>query len=326
MKNAIKSYLRENIDEKVTLKSWDSKEYLPLHLHELYKFYKLNILEESCLLMEVINEVPGIENLKKHMKVIRKSLNDNLVFLFKSISSFRRKSLIKERISFIIEDGQIYLPFLGMDLKKMTLEKTDNIEKFSVTTQLIFLYYLYNKDLIINATELAKMLETSVMTASRVLNDLYSLGLLTYETKGKTARSKYYQRIDDPDYYKIGSRYLKNPVSKIVYVENIETIKKLPVAGLEALSINTMLNPPRRLVRAISKKKVGKIKDYMILNRDMIADMDLIEVEIWEYEPGLLARNNVVDLLSMTLSINFADERVERAIEERLKGEVWYSE
>lgn len=180
----------------------------------------MNILEESCLLIEVINEVPGIENLRKHMRTIRKSLDDNLVFLFKNISSFRRKALIKDRIPFIVEDGQMYLPFIGMDLKKITDENIKNIEKFSSTTQLVFLYFLYNKDLLINATELANILNSSVMTAWRALNDLYSLGLLTYEISGKTGRSKEYIRIDDTDYYNIGSQYLKSPFSRVVYVDS----------------------------------------------------------------------------------------------------------
>lgn len=326
MKDVVEGYLKEHIDTNISINQWNEREWLPIFLSELYTFYKMNILCEDCLLIEVKNVVPGIEDLKKHMKTISKSLDDNLVILFKSISSFRRKTLIENRISFIVENGQMYLPFLGMQLKKTNDENTKIIEKFSSTSQLLFLYFLYNKELLINTTELAVLLNTSTMTASRALNDLYSLGLLTYEISGKTGRSKRYKRIADTCYYHSGSKYLKNPVSKVKYIDN-NMAHDFPVAGLEALSMQSMLNPPKKLVRAISKQKAKDIKQHMVLNRDKIADMDLIELQIWNYEPKFLAKNGVVDLVSLVMSVSETnDERVQIAIEEMLKCELWYTE
>lgn len=325
MKDVVEGYLKENIDINITIKQWNEREWLPIFLSEIYTFYKMNILGEYCLLIEVNNEIPGIEDLKKHIKAISKSVDDNLVLLFKSISSFRRKTLIENRIPFIVENGQMYLPFLGMELKKTTEENTKIIEKFSSSTQLVFLYFLYNKDLLINTTELAEIFSTSTMTASRALNDLYSLGLLTYEISGKTGRSKRYKRIADTCYYNRGSKHLKNPVSKVEYVYN-NIAHDFPVAGFEALSMQSMINPPKKSVRAISKQKVKDIKQHIVLNRDKIADMDLIELQIWDYDPQFLARDGVVDIVSLVKSVSETnDERVEIAIEERLKCEIWYT-
>jgi predicted transcriptional regulator len=325
VKDVVEGYLKEHIDTDITIKQWNEREYLPIFLSEIYSFYKMNILGEYCLLIEVNNEIPGIENLKKHMNTISKNIDDELVLLFKSISSFRRKTLIENRIPFIVENGQMYLPFLGMKLKKTTDKNTKIIEKFSSSAQLVFLYFLYNKDLQINTTELAEIFNTAKMTASRALNDLYLLGLLTYEISGKTGRSKRYKRIDDTCYYNRGSKYLKNPVNKVKYVDN-NIAHDFPVAGLEALSMQSMLNPPKNLVRAISKQKAKDIKEQIILNRDKIADMNLIELQIWNYEPEFLAVNGVVDLVSLVMSVSETnDDRVDIAIEERLKCEIWYT-
>ena len=324
MKNVLEGYLKGNIDEKISIQPWNSKARLPIFILEIYTFYKMNILDKHCLLLEVVDEVPGIEDLRKHINTINKIVDENLVFLFKSISSFRRNTLIENRIPFIVENGQMFLPFLGMDLK-MAKEKTSKkIEKFSSSTQVVFLYFLYNKDLMINATELALILNSSIMTASRALVDLYSLGLLNYEIDGITGRSKRYKRIDNTDYYSRGSKYLKNPVSRVVYVDNIAN--DFPVAGLEALSIQSMLNPPKRSVRAISKQKAKDIKQHIVLSRDKIADMNLIELQIWDYKPELLATSNIVDLVSLVMSISGSnDDRVEMAIEKKLKGEAWFT-
>ncbi|GAA0180834.1 hypothetical protein SH2C18_34600 [Clostridium sediminicola] len=324
MKDIVKAYLRENVDESINIELWDSKDYLPLFLLERYTFYKVNILGKACLLIQVIDDIPGIDDLKKHLKVIRKSTNEHLVLLFKSISTFRRKSLLESHIPFIIENGQMYLPFLGLDMQKITEKNIKEIKKFSPMTQLIFLYFLYNKDLSIYATELANIINTSLMTTTRALNELYQLDLLTYEISGKTGRSKVYKRINDIDYYDRGFEYLKNPVNKVVYVEKSE--KNLPFAGLEALSMQSMINPPKRPVRAIFKKFAKEIDQNVINNPDKIADMDLIEIEIWDYDPNLLVKDNMVDIVSLTMSIkDINDERVEQAIEERLKGETWFT-
>jgi len=325
MKNALEDYLKESIDKNISVTPWNEREKLPIFLSELYTFYKINLLGEQCIVAEVLNEIQGIDNLKKHIKIISNSVDCHVVFLFRAVSAFRRKTLIQERIPFIVENGQVYLPFICLDLKKISHEKTNIIEMFSPTTQLVFLYFLYNKNLCINTSELAKLLNSSAMTANRALNELYLLGLLTFEISGKTGRSKLYKRIGDKDYYSRGSKYLKNPVNKVVYVEKIHALNIMPVAGLEALSMESMLNPPRKQIRAISKKKAADIKKYVVLNKDKIADMNLIELQLWDYDPEILVKNNLVDLISMVLSLTEnKDERVEKAIAERLESETWY--
>lgn len=325
----VEDYLIENIDGNINIIAWNGKDRLPLFLSELYDFYELNILEKHCIMMKFINDIPKIDDMKKHMKIIKTVSDDNLVFIFNAISSFKRKSLIDNRIPFVVKNGQMYLPFLGLDLKNTTDKSIKYIEKFSTSAQILFLWFLYNKELILNATELAEMLNVTVMTASRALNDLYSLGVLRYEVGGKTGRSKKYKRIEDSEYYEIGSKYLKNPINKVVYLDRAayNMVTDLPVAGLEALSMLSMLNPPTRQVRAISKQKIHNIQGYIVTDRDKICDLNLMELQIWDYDPILLAKNNMVDLASLAMSLNSAsDERVQQAIEESMIGETWYKD
>ncbi|MGM9972550.1 MAG: winged helix-turn-helix domain-containing protein [Clostridiaceae bacterium] len=325
MKNAIENYLKESIDENIIIGPWNGKKNLPLFLLEAYNFYQAEILGKKCIFIEILYEAPGIDILKKHMKAVNKIADQHLVLLYKSITWFRRKSLIKNRIPFIVEDGQMYLPFMGLDLKRTLDEPKKKIDKFSSSTQLGFLYFLYNKEMIINATALAEALNTSNMTASRILNDLYAVGLLTYEVAGRTGRSKEYKRISDPDYYREGSRYLKSPVKQIIYVEN--EVDDTLIAGLEALSMISMINPPQGLVRAITKEKLDKESVLIVRNKDRITDEKLVELEVWHYDPTLLSKEQYVDIASLALSLkDINDERVEQALAERLESEEWYTE
>lgn len=324
MKEVLENYLKENIDVKLRIQLWDGKKRLPLFLLELYDFYKVEILGQSCILIEILQKSPGIDVIKKHKKAINKMVDEQLVFVYRSISRFRRKSLIENRVPFVVEDGQMYLPFLGLDLKKTVDKQVKKVATFSAATQLVFLYFLYNGDINICATELSAVLNTSNMTASRSLNELYDMALLIYEVGGKTGRSKRYKKINNPEYYCEGSQYLKTPVSKTVYTEKL--IEDVPAAGLEALSMISMMNPPQNPVIAISKDRLIEIEPYLVKDRDRIVDEKLIKIEVWRYNPMLLSKEKYVDLVSLAISLKeINDERVEHALEERLKGESWYT-
>ena len=324
MKGALEIYLKENIDENISIQLWHGKKKLPLFLLEFYDFFQAEIVGQRCILIEILQVAPGIDVIKKHMKVINKTVDEQLVFVYKSISRFRRKSLIENRIPFVVEDGQMYLPFWGLDLKKTEDKQVKDVITFSSSTQLAFLYILYNGDMNICAKELAVALNTSNMTASRSLNDLYDVRLLTYEISGKTRRSKKYIKINDPAYYREGSGYLKNPVMKTVYTG--QKIMDVNTAGLEALSMISMMNPPKNPVIAISKERLKRIEFDLVKDRDRIADENLTEIEVWRYDPTLLSKEKQVDLVSLALSLKeIKDERVEQELEERLKGETWYT-
>ncbi len=135
------------------------------------------------------------------------------------------------------------------------------------------------------------------MTALRVLNDLYHANFITFEIGGMTGRSKEYRRIPDPDYFLRGRDYLKTPVRRSIY------IKTRPLgamtAGMDALSELSMINPPGHPIMVIDRNKLNKEQIEVIKNKDLIKDTKLVELELWDYDPGLFSNNSHVDLLSL---------------------------
>lgn len=319
----VKRYLKDNIDEQTTIKNWDYMDEIPIFLRGIYKFYTMKILGNQCILLETIDEVPGIDAIKKHINTIEQITNEQIVFYYRKITRYRRKSLIQNKIPFVIEDGQIFLPFLGLHLKNIGDSLEKQISTFTPSAQMAYLYFLYNKETVVNTTEFSKVFGWNTMKSSRALNELYNAKLLIYEIGGKTGRSKYYSRISDPDYFQKGKVFLNSPIKKIVYVKNEP--KNSLIAGLEALSELSMINPPRHKVRAIHIDNLNKNSLEIISNKDIIEDKKLVELQIWEYDPKLFMMKDIIDTASLYISLKKEnDERIEQALEEVLRENKWY--
>jgi len=317
-------YLKENIDERITIKPWIKKNNFPIFLRDSYSFYEMTILGTQCILLEAVNEMPNVDQIRKHIKQIKNLTDCQIVLFYKDITRYRRKSLIENRIAFVIEDGQMYLPFLGLDLKKAE-EHVEEVKGFTTPAQIAYLYFLYHKQDVVNTTEFAKKLGFNKMTASRALNDLHHANLITFEIGGMTGRSKEYKRIPDPDYFLRGRDYLKTPVRKIIYTKT-RPLGAL-TAGMDALSELSMINPPGHPIMAIDRNKLNEEQIEVVKNKELIKDTKLVELELWDYDPDLFSNNRHVDLLSLYASLKEeTDDRVEQALEEVLRGEPWYTD
>ena len=325
MIHGLERYLKENIDDDLMIEPWDQENKLSINLRETYIYHRMTVLGVQCVLLEVRRVAPSIDQIKKHIRQIQKTTDHQIVLYYKEISRYRRKSLIDNRISFVIENGQMYLPFLGVDLKKTTQNIEEEPSEFSASTQVVYLYFLYHENSVINATELSDILNFSIMTASRALNILYDANLLAYTIGGKTGRSKNYRRISNPLYFLKGRDYLRTPVVKTVHVTTRPP--GVMLAGQEALAALSMINPPDHHVYAISNSEYKNLEMDEIPDFDAIKDLKPVEVELWTYDPRLLSDKDYVDVLSLYLSLkDETDERVDQALADILRSEGWYTD
>jgi len=316
---------------------FDNKKRIPLYLRNKYNFYEIIILEQPCILLEIIEESPTINSLIKNIATIQKYIPKQVVIYFKRLSSYRRKSLIKNRMSFVDEQGQFFFTFFGLfinnnsknvnDILYSEINSKSYLKKieFSPIIQLAYLFFLYNEQASMTNIDFAKRFKTTDMNASRALKGLYNHNLIDYEIGGKTSRTKIYNRVFNGKYYMKGKDYLINPIKKIVYVREIP--ENSYIAGLEALSKISMLNPPNHKVRAISSNNFTEQNIRVIINEDIIKDANLVQLEIWNYNPKYFVKNNTVDILSLYLTLKESkDERIEKEIQQLVRKESWYME
>lgn len=327
MKDEIKKFLEENIGGEVVVDDFFDLKDLPLFLLEKYNFYKANFLDVDVMLLELLDDSLSTLQIKRNKYIVEEIFDVKVVFVLKNISQFKRKKIIESGLSFILISGQMFLPFLGVKLEKSLKDGKRSINRFTPITQLVFLIFLYDKDKIFNATELSQVLMTSQVHIIRALKDLYSIGLLKVSVGGKTGRSKYYRRIEDPNYYQKGRDFLISPVMKKMYIDDINILDSYVYSGLDGLSRISMINPSSNKTVAISKAISRRISDKFYRDYDEIVEKELIEVEIWKYDPQILTSQKVVDVLSLKMSLNDRfDDRVEIEIGKAMEKEKWYTD
>jgi len=166
------------------------------------------------------------------------------------------------------------------------------------------------------------------MTASRALDELYETKLVTYTVKGKTGRQMYYRRIKDPQFFNIGYQYLKSPVvEKINIYAHVNILRSLK-AGLSALSDKSMISIPKHEIRAIGKGIKNNLKSLFnsfIDNNNKYDKEPLMQIEVWAYDPAILSREEIVDIVSLKLSLeNEKDDRIQIEIENLIREFKWY--
>jgi len=318
--------LRQTIDEQVQIRPWKESDKIPLYFLEFYKMYEITLLGVTFLLANEVGSPAGTNALKKHAMRLCALADLPVAFLFKSLSRYRMQSMLSNRIPFMLEDAQMFLPFLGINVKQPK-EFVQRVEKskFSPSTQLAYLYFLYRENVEMNATRLAKELNFTTMTASRALQHLYEVELLQCRVSGKTGRSKEYRKIDGPLFFKRGKEFLCSPVKQIVNVRHLPDTSLL--AGLEALAQLTMINGPEYSIRAIGQNQFSNMQEAIVRDEAMVKDMKLAELQIWAYDPLLFSVNGHVDPLSLYLSLmDLKDERVDMALEDMLRRQRWYTD
>ena len=119
--------------------------------------------------------------------------------------------------------------------------------------------------------------------------------------------------------FEAAGEYLSSPVKKTVYIDNDIPDTDLLLSGYSALSEYSLLNPPQ--VKTLATARIPEAASG--ISKSLLDSDKQMRIEIWNYDPLILADNNKVDLLSLALSLkDDPDERVQEALDEALK-EFW---
>ena len=292
-------------------------EHLPNFIVTRYRLQRVSMNGQGVIFLYPKTELEQVEVLKKQIARIQKNENLPVVLVLNELSFRQKEYLIREKIPFIVEGRQIYLPFMALYLQERCNAEKKPREEILPSAQMLLLHFIYGGAQELSTSQAAKDLELTPTSISRASRQLEEMGLLHIRKAG-VQRILYSEDSPKMLFQKTGDTLL-NPVKRTVYIPKELVGTDLLESGYSALAEYSMLNAPN--VRCYAAERISQWKDVMT-NRLQNSQVQ-VAVEMWRYNPRKLSMRNAVDELSLALALREdADERVEEAVEEML-NELW---
>ena len=309
-------YLNKVLGIEVTYENVEFT-HLPNFIVTRYRLQMASMNGKKVIFLYPKTELEQIVVLKKHIARIQKNENMPIVLVLKEITSRQKEYLIRERIPFIVEERQIYLPFMALYLQQRCNAERKPREEILPSAQMLLLHFIYGGAKEMSTSRAAKDLKLTPTSISRASKQLEEMGMLHIK---KVGVQRILQSEDSPKMlFKKAGDILQNPVKRTIYIPKELVKTELLESGYSALAEYSMLNKPN--IKCYATERISQWKDVMT---NSLQDSQVqVAVEMWRYNPQKLSTRNTVDELSLALSLRKdVDERVEAAVEEML-NELW---
>jgi DNA-binding MarR family transcriptional regulator len=272
---------------------------------------------QKVFLLYPKTELDQVNAIKKHIQKIQALEKIPVVVVLTRITARQRQNMVDAGIPFIVENKQCYLPFLGTVFTEKCDAELESAEKLIPSAQLLLFYYIYRNQRELYANEAVAALGVSAMTITRAVRQLEQTGIIHTYKNGvkKIITSEYLGK----ELFEKSKGYLVCPINRKQYIRKELVDESLLISGDQALSLHSMLNPPR--FNCYATGATTKWKDH--LEDVLIDDSRQVELQLWKYDPQILTKGSTVDVLSLAMCyVDDPDERVEEAVAEMLE-EYW---
>ena len=306
-------YLSTTMGIKVTYQKWELEVRLPYFIVDKYRIQAVYLEDVKAIFLYLITELDQIGAIKKQILRIQKIENIPVVLVLNKITRQRRVYLMEAHIPFVVEDRQIYLPFLGVALQERFDAESKQVEKLQPSSQVLLLYFIYQNQRRIYTNDAVKALGFSAMTITRAARQLEMTGIFRTEKEG--VQKVLLADLKGQELFEKAKLFLTSPVRRTVYIGVDKASQGMFLSGDSALARKSMLNPSTTKCYAIDGKAGKELKG----TEQLLDGNRQIRLELWKYAPQLLTEDDAVDTLSLALSMmESKDERVEETIDEML--------
>lgn len=302
---AARSYVEQVLQAPLLIDGPVATPGLPSFLLERYRLMAGEIFGSDCILMVPIGEhIETPATIAKHRELLQRHFPARTAVLVTDrLSNHNRHRLIAQRVAFIVPGNQLFVPELAMDLREhFRSDKGEPTDGLTPAAQLIVLAALMERvGMETTPSELASRFRYSAMSMGRAISELEGLELLEAETSGRYRHVRFALSRD-----KLWTRVrplLRTPVRKRRRVRRPVGDIEMPRAGETALAKRTDLSDPRIETRAIAAADWKSIAKRYELDRPVGWDEPVIELETWTYDPLLLGSVELVDPISLWLSL-----------------------
>jgi len=320
-----RQYLEEVLGIHVLPEEWMDGKGLPLYICQRYSLYRVILQRIPCVL--VVSKVgePTPDMIAKHLKQVMEKTERQPIFVNRGMKSYDRKRLIQKNVPFVVPGNQLYVPFLGMDLRERMIRQPQQVTQLTASAQYLLLYLLMQRqDDAITPSTVAAILGYSKMTMTRAFQELESAGIGTQKRKGRTKTIQ----LGEPkqQVWQQALPYLKSPVQKSIFVrgtdQNHFNEEQAVLAGDSALSEISDMAEPRITVYAIHHKKWEELKEHY---REVpYPENDTIEIQLWAHPvPRSFSGSWVYEPALYLTMINEEDDRLQAALNKMMEAYTW---
>lgn len=267
---------------------------LPFHLLDSFDLIHLTMFGKLVTL--AIDKAPGTlapSAIAGKVNAIRAKAG-LVLYAAPTLSYDDRRSLIERKVPFVIPGNQLYLPDLGIDLREHFRRRAEEavVPRMSPSTQALLLRHLLdlirddaqNPDWPVATT--ARALGYTGMTASRAASEVTALGLGEIERRQRATHIRF-----KPDnaraIWEAAKPFARSPVTRSYWLPALpaDLKAKARIAGLDALSQQTLLGEPEHATVAVRREDWLGIPDRPVLARP---EPGAVEVQVWAYTPSLM--------------------------------------
>lgn len=322
-RDRLEDYLEAILQHYVPLKDWDGHEALPVFLTRLYQFFEAQINQTPLLFMSASHAAEHTPaEIRKHLELVKEGFDGIVVYSAERLTSVFRARLIAAGVAFAVPGNQLFVPELAMDLREhFRAPKPERPDKLSPSAQLVLFFHLIKGGQARRwtQTELTKPLRYSIMTMSRAFDELATVGLARIERRGRRKLLSFCSEgrllID------VSKTLLIRPERRLDHVRWRKQPPDLPLAGEHALARFSDLSPPATPpVYAVTSEQMRELLALgWAEQREADHDFDG-SLATWRYDPRILARNQIVDPLSLFAQFwDDPDERLSMAVDRLLE-------
>lgn len=302
MVNELKHYLSSLLGVSISLspeKVIAGK--LPMALSQRYKVYSGDIFDhKTYFAFDCGNTTPS--GYEKECALIKRIAGAPVVIVNENLNPVDVHRMIQKRIDFIVPGKRMFVPSLMIDLGGRYASREVD-ETIPPTAQLIILFQLLKGNVNgLDANGIADKFGVTYLTASRALK---WIGEKISPLK-EDGRKHLLDLPTEQELLRAAKAYLRTPVIKRIQTDE-------PVGDIHGVAAGECaLEEYSMIVASGECKAVSKETKFNVA----LDSRGLNTVEIWMYDPKILAEGGVCDKLSLILSLaDNADERVRKEVE-----------
>lgn len=316
----MKDYLEKTLRQQVSIKANNSLcDKLPLAFKGRYYFFDIETNGMHWIAIKPKSDA-GLVTLRKDRAKVQAAAGLNCAIFMDSTTCYIKEKLLEEGIPFVLEDKQVYLPFIGFLLTSSGERDITPVQLISYLTQKLILTAIYEKWDKVTVSEAAVRLGVTKTSVTRCFDEIEYLSIDILDAKGKSRAITVSE--DRKQLWEKLQSVLRNPV--IARYELREDLLFDKKAGITALCEYSLLSDNDYPTYAITKKEITNtgIKKMKRVCRG--EEIGCVVLELGYFID--FDNKKIEDPLSVVLSLSDEekqDERVSISINEMLEEYVW---